>query len=543
VDVDRLQVDTRTTPTPLDAPSGEPGGGLPEFEVIGVDRVPEHARTSTPWTFSGIVVGSSLAMPLLVYGWLPITFGLSVPAGISAAMVGTIVGIILVIPLILIGSATATNNSTASGAFFGVRGRLVGSVVGIATMLVYTALGIWTGGQIMVALSARLFHTQASSAALAAAYAILAVLVSLVAIYGYHLMVRVEYLLVGLSALTYVLIAIAFRGHMNLAVGSGQYLLSSFWSTWIFTAIACGISGPMSLITIMGDWTRYISPRRYPARRLLPIACGAIFIALMVPTLLGILVTTAFRNPSADFFGSLIAESPTWGLLALAPMAVLGTVGFVATNVYSAALDLDAIVPRLSRAQAAILAALASTAVVFLGSLVWDVRDSITAASFLLVAIGAPWAAVTGIGHLLARGRYHIDDLQVFNRRQIGGVYWFAHGFNARAVAAWTAGAVYGCLAINATPLYVGPLAGIAGGVDTSFIGSAMIASVCYLGLTRAFPARTPGLVPTTTAAHGSGTWQDPKLTTLAQPDDHERDARPASAALHNAQGMGEDDG
>ncbi len=40
----------------------------------------------------------------------------------AAIAVGTAVGVALLIPLVLLGSRTATNNATGSGATFGVRG-------------------------------------------------------------------------------------------------------------------------------------------------------------------------------------------------------------------------------------------------------------------------------------------------------------------------------------------------------------------------------------------------------------------------------------
>src|SRR5437879_1047576 len=103
--------------------TGEDLRGRPEFEAIGVDRIPESDRTSTPWTFMGICLGTSLSLNLLVYGWLAITFGLGVWSSLSSLAVGTLAGIVAVVPLIVIGSTTATNNSTASGGHFGVRGR------------------------------------------------------------------------------------------------------------------------------------------------------------------------------------------------------------------------------------------------------------------------------------------------------------------------------------------------------------------------------------------------------------------------------------
>lgn len=85
---------------------------------------------------------------------------------------------------------------------------------------------------------------------------------------------------------------------------------------------------------------------------------------------------------------------------------------------------------------------------------------------------------------LRCRGRYLLDDLQVFKRRQQGGACWFTHGWSWRAVVAWAAGAAIGVLAINST-LYTCPLADIANAVDVSFVGSFAIAAVLY-GLFRA---------------------------------------------------------
>ena len=68
-----------------------------------------------------------------------------------------------------------------------------------------------------------------------------------------------------------------------------------------------------------------------------------------------------------------------------------------------------------------------------------------------------------------------------------GGRYWFTGGWNVPAVAAWTIGAVFGLLAVNTT-LYVGPLADIAGGVDVSTVGSAVLAGLIYCARSRKVP-------------------------------------------------------
>jgi cytosine/uracil/thiamine/allantoin permease len=124
---------------------------------------------------------------------------------------------------------------------------------------------------------------------------------------------------------------------------------------------------------------------------------------------------------------------------------------------------------------------------IYLGALVLDAQVSITALTVLLVAIGTPWAVVVGIGLIACRGVYLDDDLQVFNRGQRGGAYWFTEGWNPRAAIAWLVGASFGALAVNTT-LYKGPLADIADGVDISFLGAGAIAGAVYLVLRALFP-------------------------------------------------------
>ena len=77
---------------------------------------------------------------------MPATFGLSFWESVTAQVAGTLLGCLLVAPLALVSFRTATNLSTSSGAQFGVRGRLLGSAIGLLLSLGYAALTVWTGG-------------------------------------------------------------------------------------------------------------------------------------------------------------------------------------------------------------------------------------------------------------------------------------------------------------------------------------------------------------------------------------------------------------
>ena len=68
-----------------------------------------------------------------------------------------------------------------------------------------------------------------------------------------------------------------------------------------------------------------------------------------------------------------------------------------------------------------------------------------------------PWMIIMTIGFVVRRGWYDPSDLQVFNRGQTGGRYWFDAGMNWRGMVAWVPAAILGLLFANYPPLIEGP--------------------------------------------------------------------------------------
>ena len=87
------------------------------------------------------------------------------------------------------------------------------------------------------------------------------------------------------------------------------------------------------------------------------------------------------------------------------------------------------------------------------------------------------------IGFITRRGWYDVDSLQVFNRRQVGGRYWFARGWNPRGLVSWIVAALVGLAFSNMPGQFVGPLGEVFGGVDLSLPISLVVAAVLYLGM------------------------------------------------------------
>ncbi|MFE3325524.1 cytosine permease [Streptomyces sp. NPDC059176] len=449
------------------------------IERRGVDTVPEEERTSGPRDLIAILLGSNLCLGVIVFGWLPVSFGLGLWGSVTSVVAGTLAGVVVTAPLALVSLRTATNLSTSSGAFFGVRGRLIGSVVGLLLSLGYTALTLWIGGDVMVGTLARLVGLPDGDGTHASVYAVLAALTVIGAVYGYRLLLKLSKVLaLGMTALLAVGL-VAYAPHFTPAApADAAYLLGTFWPTWVLSAVAAGLSGPIAFITLLGDYTRYISPQRHRPRTVLHATSLGLFAGLLVPQLFGTFTALAARA-STDYAGPLVAASPSWYLIPLLLAAAAGSVGNAGLMLYSMGLDLDAIVPGASRTRATMIVAVVATGFVFLGHFAWDAQSAMTSFVLLLTAIGTPWAVITLIGDLRARGTYDADALQVFNRRARGGTYWFRAGWEPRATLAWAVGAVVGLAAVS-TPFFEGPLLELTGGVDCSFVLSGAVGGLVY---------------------------------------------------------------
>ncbi|MGV9628752.1 cytosine permease [Streptomyces sp. NPDC003487] len=454
------------------------------IEQRGVDTIPDEERTSGPRDLVSILLGSNLCLGVIVFGWLPASFGLDFVSSITSILAGTVVGTALTAPLALISLRTATNLSTSSGAQFGVRGRLIGSIVGLLLALGYTALTVWVGGDVSVSVLGRLFGLPADGLSYGVVYALLAAATVAGAVYGYKVLLTMSRVLaIGMTALL-ALGLLAYAPHFTTAAlpEAGGYLLGGYWPTWLLSAVAAGLSGPIAFITLLGDYTRYISPARHTPRRILHATWLGLLLGLLVPQLFG--TFTAYGARAAlDYAGPLVDASPTWYLIPLLLAASAGSVGNAGLMLYSMGLDLDAILPRASRARATCTVAIVATASVFAGHFLWDAQAAMTSFVLLLTAIGTPWAVITLIGFARCRGHYDADALQVFNRRSHGGIYWYRAGWNVQAAVSWAVGALVGLLAVS-LPEYQGPLLRLTGGVDCSFLLSGLAGGVVYLALT-----------------------------------------------------------
>lgn len=463
------------------------------IEKNGVEIIPDNERTSSTKDLFRLTFGGANTFATVVLGSFPILFGLSLEAGFFAVLLGVIIGSIILSPMGLFGPNNGTNNAVSSGAHFGIHGRIVGSFLSLLTAITFFSLSVWSSGDALVGSLKRVAGISESNLNLGIAYAFFAFIVLLVCIYGFRFLVTVSKLAVIGATIMFLLGISAFFSLTDWQF-SGQihYGDAGFWSVFAGATIIA-MSNPISFGAFLGDWSRYIPAETHKFKIM-----GSVFgaqMATLLPFYFGLVTASIVAVQAPDYIaqnnyiGGLLAISPSWYFIPLTIIAFVGGLSTGTTALYGTGLDISSIFPKLlNRVSATILIGLLSIAFIFIGRFVFNLTMAVSTFAVLIITCTSPWIAIMIIGYIQRHGYYSPEDLQVFNRGERGGIYWFHHGWNWRGMIAWIPSAILGILFVNMPGQFVGPLGNLFDGIDFSLIVTLVSASILYLLLTKLFP-------------------------------------------------------
>jgi purine-cytosine permease-like protein len=461
---------------------------MTEIESYGVESIPAKDRTSTPLDLFRIAFGGANSFATVLLGAFPIFFGLSLTQGLLATLLGVVVGSAILAPMAVFGPINGTNNAVSSGAHFGVVGRVLGSYLSLLTAIAFYSIAVWTAGDAIVGGAVQLLGFKDSQVFRGVAYGVMALLVLAVCIYGYQFMLWINKIAIAGASVVLVLGLIAFAGDINFNYKGAFESTSSagFWPAFLGSAFIV-LSNPISFGAFLGDWSRYI-PKDSGGAKVMRAAFLS-QIASLLPFVFG-LVTTAIvaeKAPDAfknfDYVGGLLATTPGWFLVPILLLAIIGGMSTGSTSLYGTGLDFSSVFPKLSRVQATIFIGIISIALIFIGRFGYNLVTSVTTFVTLIIVCTTPWMVMMMVGYLHRRGHYLPDDLQVFNRGQKGGAYWFRNGFNIEAIFIWVLSAILSLFFVNLPGQFVGPLGNLFNGLDISLLVAVILPAVLY-GLT-----------------------------------------------------------
>jgi len=459
---------------------------ITKVEAYGIDTIPDADRTSSWLDLLRIQFGGANTFATVLLGTFPILLGLSFWQAVLATVAGVLVGTLFLMPMGLFGPKTGTNNAVSSGAFFGVRGRVVGSFLSLLTAIAFYSISVWVSGDALVGAVNRLLGVPDSLGLRTVIYGVIGLIVIVVVVYGYQFMLLVNKTAVIANTALILLAVVAFAGTFNPGYDPGPdaLALGAFWPTFILSALIV-MGNPISFGAFLGDWSRYIPASTPPRKIMLATFLGQML--TLIPFLFGVATATIVAG-EADYVFALIQASPLWYAVLLIGVAFIGGLSTGSTSLYGTGLDFSSVFPRFSRVQATIFIGALAFLFILTGRVFFDLLGAVNAFIGAIVVTTTPWIVIMTIGYFVRRGSFDRRHLQVFNKGETGGRYWFTAGINWRGLVAWVVAAFLGLLFAYFPPVIVGPFNGVAGGVDLSLIVAIVSAAVLYIGALVIFP-------------------------------------------------------
>ncbi|WP_162186071.1 purine-cytosine permease family protein [Amycolatopsis jejuensis] len=457
-------------------------------EQYGVEYIPEEDRTSRPLNLFTNLFGSNLTFAAILLGYVQATLGLSWWATFSAIIAGTAVGAVILAPTALLGPRTGTNGPVSAGVFFGVIGRLNGTLISVCASVGFFAISVWTGGQVIVYGGHQLFGMSDGKVALAISYALMAIVCAYTTIVGHDHLVRLNRWLIPTAGTLILIGFFVYAGRFHNHQLSPSYALGGYWPTWTL-AMTIGAASVFGYSIFTNDWTRYISRRRHSDLRVAGALGLGGFLGVAFSMTFGAFTAYAIGNLNSDYISGLMGITPTAFMVPVILIGFAGTLGQGALCLYGSGLDLASILRRISRPVATLILSGVAVVFVYLGGLVWNIKSSVEALVTILGVVTAAWAGIVIAGLIRQRGDYDVRDLQVFNEGRRGGKYWYWGGVNAAGMTAWVAGSVVGLMFYRSS-VFSGPWSMLANGVNLSWLSAGVVAGVLYPILSRLIPGQ-----------------------------------------------------
>jgi len=441
---------------------------LPEtgIEQQGIERVSPSARHDrrildnfTLWLSANLVLSTvalgALAIPVFQMGFWD---------SLLAIVLFNMLGVLPVAFFATLGPKLGLRQMTLSRFSFGWVGAAIMAVFNVAACIGWSTVNVIVGARLVSALSGGRLPNWAS-------ILLLAVLTTLVSLYGYHYVHRYErYAWIQMALIFAVLVFVA-GPHVHV-VATPAFNLAEWASFVSFGGAVYGFAT---------GWSSYAAdynvnqPEDTPAARIFWLTFFGVSVPCILLETLGLALTTAYKGGSGgDLVAAALKPQGSFGTVLL----VLLTLSIIANNIpndYSLGLSMQVLgraAQRVNRAVWTVLGAIIYACI----AIAYAHHFNETLENFLLLIAYwlGPWAAILMLEHFVfRRGRYNADDWNTRAR--------LPHGWAALvSMAVGLLGVYLGA----AQTMFVGPLAKKINpplGIDIGFELGILLAAAAYL--------------------------------------------------------------
>jgi len=446
------------------------------LETHGIERVSPKTRTHvrildnfTMWLSANLVISTvglgALAIPI---------FGLGFWDSLAVILIFNALGVLPVAFFSTLGPKLGLRQMTISRFSFGWVGGIIMALFNVAACIGWSVVNVIIGGQLVAALSGGKVPSWAG-------ILILAILTTVVSIYGYRYVHRYE---------RYAWIPMAVIFAIMLIVAAPHFHIVASSNTTTAAEIAALLSFGGAVYGFATGWSSYAAdynvnqPEETPSSRVFWLTFLGVFLPCVLLETLGMAFTTygpwatKFANGLVgDLLAAVVAPLGGFGTLILALLA-LSVVANNVPNDYSLGLSVQVFGRPFQRVKRYVWTLIGAVIYVAI-ALPASANFAHTLTDFLLIIAYwlAPWSIILIIEHFVfRRGRYNVDDWNNARRLPIGWAALVSMAFG-----------IVGVLLGAAQVYYVGPIAKLVGpyGMDIGFELGLVFAGIAYLILRR----------------------------------------------------------
>ncbi|WP_052230318.1 cytosine permease [Streptomyces sp. CT34] len=321
-------------------------------ERNGIDPVPDAERHGTPRSLFWPWAASGLSLLGIAYGSYLMGLGLNPWQAVVTGVIGYVLSFVLVGVVSIAGARTGAPTMAIGRASFGRQGNKLPTLfsyvsnVGWETVLV--ALSSLGGAAILARVSPEVFARPGgrtpTTGAQALCFAVTAVSVVVVGIYGHALIMKVQtYVTAAITTTTVVYVVLmAGRVHPSALVHGPPADLGTAIGGVVFAMTLLGLGW----VNCGADYSRYL-PRRSSGRAIAGWTTLGGVLAPVVLLVFGVLLNAGdpglARAAAADPVGALAAALPTWFLVPYLLTAIGGFASGAIMDIYSSGMSLLAL--------------------------------------------------------------------------------------------------------------------------------------------------------------------------------------------------------
>ena len=392
----------------------------PRIEAYGTDVIAESDRKGRPADLFWPWCAANISVFAVSFGSFVIGFGINLWQSLAAAVIGTVVGFLLVGFVSVAGKRGSAPTLVLSRAAFGTRGNLLPGVVSylllvgwetvlvalstLATATVFSRLG-WSSGTLTKVI----------------AFLVVAGIIVLFGILGFDAIMRLQK---WLTIITIVITALYIGltvDHINMAAATKAP--AGGWSAFIGALVLVVTGFGIGWVNSAADYSRYL-PRRVSTAGVIGWPTFGASLPVGVLVVYGVFLSASdpklAQQIGIDPIGALTNILPTWFLIPFVVVAVAGLVSGAVLDIYSSGLTLLAIgLPTPRWVAAAIDGVLMIAGAVYI---VFFAGSFLPIFQAFLITLGVPIAAWCGVflGDLVVR-RKDYEEAKLFDANLPGG--------------------------------------------------------------------------------------------------------------------------